>query len=135
MNEVKTAIYDRLVADTTYLALLDVPTAAPFQTYAERVPDEPTFPEVVIVYGPGNTDQEFDATTLVTVDEVIITAWTEDDSYETILDRIVFLMHQKPFSEGFRLISAGKTGEIFNEKFDAYGKGATFDLHYRRATI
>ena len=60
MNAVKTAIYDRLVADTTYLALLDVPTEAPFQTYAERVPEEPTFPEVVIVYNGGPADQEFD---------------------------------------------------------------------------
>ena len=135
MNAVKTAIYNRLVADVTYLALLGVPTSAPFQTFAERVPEEPTFPEVVIVYNGGPADQEFDATTLVTVDEVTITAWTEDDSFETILDRIVYLMHQKPFSTGFRMILSGKTGETFSEEFDAYGKGATFDLHYRRATI
>ena len=135
MNVVKTAVYDRLVADTTYLALLDVPTAAPYQTFTERVPEKPTFPEVVIVYDAGLADQDFDATTLVTVGEVIVTAWTEDDSQETILDRIVYLLHQKPFATGFRMIFAGRTGETFSEEFDAYGRGARFDLHYRRETI
>jgi len=135
LNTVKTAIYNRLVADVTYLALLGVPTSAPFQTFAERVPEEPTFPEVVIVYDGGPADQDYDRTTLVTVDTVTFTAWTKDDQFETILDRIVYLMHQKPFSTGFRLILSSKTGEIFNEEFDAYGKGAIFDLHYRRATI
>ena len=135
MNAVKTAIYNRLIADTAYLALLGVPTAAPYKTFTERVPKEPAFPEVVIEYAGGPADQTFDKTTLVTVDEVTITAWARDDSFETILDRIVYLLHQKPFTTGFRMILSGKTGETFNEEFEAYGKGATFDLHYRRETI
>ena len=136
MTSVKTAIYNRLVADTTYLALLGVPTTAPYKTFVNLAPKEPTFPEVVLTFGDTITDQEFDGDTLVSVGGFIATAWTLDHTYETILDRIVYLVHQKPFTTtGFRLIFAGRGEEIFNEEFDAYGKQARFDLHYRREII
>ena len=135
MTTVKAAIYNRLVADVTYLALLGVPTTAPYQTFLNLAPKKPSFPEVILTFGETSTDQEFDGDTLVSVGGFIATAWTLEHTYETILDRIVYLMHQKPFTTGFRLIFAGRGEEVFNEEFDAYGKQVRFDLHYRRETI
>lgn len=135
---VKTEIFDLLVADSTYLTNMDDPVAPAYRTFYERNPEVPTtFPYVVYEIEDVIQSQEHGRTLLVSSGNLAFGIWSKNSAkdFETISDRIVFLLHQKASESGWRAILAGMIPEVYDEEFDAHMKRVNFVLWNRTAII
>ena len=134
----KTEIFDLLVADAQYLSDMDDPVAPAYRTFYERSPITPNvYPYVVYEIEDVIQSQEHGRTLLVSSGTLAFGIWSKDggDTYETISDRIVFLLHQKASSSGWRAILASMIPEVYDEEFEAYMKRVNFTLWNRTAII
>lgn len=133
MKDLKIAIAKVMTNDTEYLALMGAPADPPYQTFFLKPPEVPTFPETVfdfgsVVYDRGN-DREMMAADII----LNIRVWTDDDTYEDIVDRIKVLFHQKSIgTTGAHAILAGEPQDLKDEEFNVYGKMMVFAVYHRR---
>lgn len=130
----RNAIHLKLVEDETYRLLLGEPIAEPYQTYYINPPERPTFPEVVWgpITGNYNTDvADFLSQWLV----VPFNVWAKSNVYDTIADRIIWLLHHKSNTAGFSAMVQDVPQEIYDEDMDAFGVRFTFQVHYGRPVI
>ena len=136
MTAVKNAITTALAGDATYLALIGSPSAWPYQTFYMHPPQRPIFPFTVFSLRPQSYFQEY-GHTLVSQSELSITVWdqikADAAANEAIMDRIIYLLHQKPNSAGFRAIVSGDLQELEDHEINAIGLNTVFDLSYRRS--
>jgi len=131
MKQLRTDIWTVLTEDATYISRMGSPASVPFQTFYIKPPEKPTFPETVFHF-PGTTyGQEHDRDILSSRVQVVFSIWTVDEDYNSIADRIIFLLHQKEQSNGWRAILAFASDEVYDSEFDTYGKRLTFDVSYR----
>ena len=137
MKAVKLAIKKRLTDDSNYIALMGTPTSEPFQTYWFKPPVQPTFPETVLNLQTGINDNSIGPEIVQGVWTLSINVWSKDDVYEDIIDRIIYLLNQKPdtVTTGFRAILSRQAEDIIDDEFNVYGQNVMFDLHYGRAII
>ncbi len=137
MKAVKLAIKKRLTDDSIYISLMGTPAAEPFQTYWFKPPVKPTFPETVLNLQPGINDSSSGPEIVQGLWTLSINVWSKDDTYEDIIDRIIYLLNQKPdtVTTGFRAILSREAEDMIDDEFNVYGKNVMFDLHYRRAII
>ena len=135
MTSTKTAIRNMLILDATYLSLMGSPSDTVKHTYYLRAPVKPTFPEVIFSIRPNITDQSFSKEFIVNVGTLLLEVWAKTNDYETIVERIIYLLNHANGSAGFRAILSGEPAEMYNDDLNVYGLSLTFDLHMRRATI
>jgi len=132
---VKDDIYDTLVGDANYLTLMGDPSTKPYRTFYEQPPEPPEFPQTVFQFIGGVPDQSFGPEIIYTERQMRVSVWTEDDSYQNIINRIVSLLHQTT--------GAGRTWKAFfssiildgvwEEEFEVWRKTIEFIVHYGRA--
>jgi hypothetical protein len=136
MKELKLAVRQQMTNDSEYLALMGVPTSTPFQTFYLQPDNTPTFPETVFHFGSTGYDRSQDRH-LMAADIVLnIMVWSEDDSYEDIIDRIKVLFHHKTIgTTGAHAIIMNETDELKDEEFNVYGKQVSFNVYYRRPLL
>lgn len=135
MNTVKTGLRSMLTSDATYKTLLGSPVAEPYKTYYMYPPTEPDFPFTVFWMGAGSFQDEHDRYIIARVSELYLNVWAQDNVYETIIERIIYLYHHKSNAYGFRAILSREPQEIYDEEMNAYGKNIVFNLHFRRGII
>jgi len=137
MKALKLAIKKRLTDDSIYISLMGTPGAEPFQTYWFKPPVKPTFPETVLNLQPGINNDSMGPEIVQGVWGLSINVWSDDDAYEDIIERIIYLLNQKPdtVTTGFRAILSRDAEDLFDDEFDVYGKNVIFDVHYGRAII
>ena len=137
MKAVKLAIKKRLTDDGIYIALMGTPVTEPFQTYWFKPPIKPTFPETVLNLQQGINDSSIGPEIVQGLWTLSINVWSKDDTYEDIIDRIIFLLNQKPdtVTTGFRAILSREPEDMIDDEFNVYGKNVMFDIHYGRAII
>jgi hypothetical protein len=129
----KKGIWDMLTTDSTYLSLLGNPTSLPYQTYYLRSPARPSFPEVVYRMTPGIWSQEQGRNISSANYRVELLVRSRDNSYEDIAKSIIrILNHRQNTRYGFRCIYR-RSEEIYDERFNVYGRNLEFDLKVRRA--
>lgn len=139
ITTVKSTIEETLTGDPTYIDLMGNPDS-PYNTFYRRPPEKPSFPEVVWWLYPESFSGSDDAI-LNSIVLVNFNAWSLDKSgldvtYDDIIERIQFLLHNKPLaSVGVRLVLSGTPIELFDEDFKVPGKNITFNMYYRRSTI
>jgi len=137
MKALKLAIKKRLTDDSIYISLMGTPGAEPFQTYWFKPPVKPTFPETVLNLQTGINNNAMGPEIVQGVWSLSINVWSDDDAYEDIIERIIYLLNQKPdtVTTGFRAILSRDAEDLFDDEFDVYGKNVIFDVHYGRAII
>ena len=135
MTTAKATIHAALVADSAYLALLGSPAAAPYRTYYGEPPRTPVFPMVVFAFGSRVTDGEVSRDLLSRQTSVRFTAWTEDETYEDIILRIIQIWHQKAGADGIWLSLEDEGEERFDEEVGARGLMATFTMLTARGIL
>jgi len=135
MTSTKTAIRNMFINDATYLSLMGSPSDTVKHTYYLRAPVKPTFPEVIFSIRPTVANQSFSKEFIVNVGTLLLEVWVKTNDYESIADRIIYLLNHTNGSTGFRAILSGEPAEIYNADLNVYGLSLTFDLHMRRATI
>ena len=137
MKALKLAIKNKLTDDSDYITLMGSPASEPFQTYWFKPPIRPTFPETVLNIITGVNDSTIDRSILSGQFQLSINVWSEDDTYEAIVKRIIQLLHQAPetVTTGFRAIFLRETDDLIDEEFNVYGKNVMFNVHYGRALL
>ncbi len=131
MKQLRTDIWTALTGDAIYISRMGSPASVPFQTFYIQPPEKPTFPEVVFRFQGTSYNQEHGPDILSSKVQAVFAIWTSNDDYSIIGDRIIFLLHQKEQSNGWRAILASGSDEIYDSEFDVYGKRLTFDVSYR----
>jgi len=136
VNDLKDQIYTTLTGDTTYKTLLGSPTAAPYRTFYIQPPEKPDLPEVIYRFGNAVVSQEDVDYRLIKV-SLTITIWTLDAGYETIAERIIYLLHQRPSKDsyGIRINLDTLTEELYDEELRAFGRAVIFQVFYRRRRL
>ena len=135
MTAQKLAVRDILTNDSTYLALLGNPSEEPYKTYYLYPPTVPDFPYVVFAFSTANVDSEVDKYILQKRIELIVYVFAQDSLYETIAERIVYLMHQTGDTNGFRIVYDRDNAEEYISKINAYMVSKIFNLFYRKEII
>jgi len=133
MNNLKNDIYNILIKDDTYIGLLGDPDTDPYRTFYIQPPEKPDLPEVVYRFGSAVISQETVDYRVMQV-SLTVTIWTKDASYETIADRVIYLLNQRPVSVsyGIRIVLDTVTEEIYDEELRAFGRAVMFQVFYRR---
>jgi len=137
MKALKLAIKKRLTDDSTYIGLMDTPTAEPYQTYWFKPPKKPTFPETVLNLTVGANDTSNGKDILSGNFDLAINVWSKGDGYEDIVKRIIQLLHQSPdtVTTGFRAIYTGEPEDLEDDEFAVYGKRVSFNVFYKRSLL
>ena len=133
MNNLKNDIYNILINDGTYIGLLGDPDTDPYRTFYIQPPEKPELPEVIYRFGSAVVSQEMVDYRAMQV-SLTVTIWTKDASYETIADRVIYLLNQRPVSVsyGIRIVLDTVTEEIYDEELRAFGRAVMFQVFYRR---
>jgi hypothetical protein len=135
MTDVKESVRDTLINDSDYLVLMGSPDGDSKNTFYFRPPERPTFPETVIVFQPEQINQEFGEHLIVGTTPCIINIWSRDDAYEQIAERVIELLHHSTgMAEGIKVVMIEEPQEIYDQKFNTYGKSLSFAIFYRRST-
>ena len=136
MTDVKTAIYNRAVGDSTYLGLVGNPSVEPFQTFYINPPERPTFPETVFWLSPELYNEEIGGELLESQTMLHWNVWARTVVYEQIAERLIKLFHQIPdVNFGFRAILDNLPEEMYDNDFNTYGLALNFLVFFRRGTI
>jgi len=135
-TDVKTQIRTVLTDDTTYLGLLDDPASSPYRTYYNMNPEEPVYPLVVYGIEGGLQSEGHERSLLVSNSVLQFAIWARNNVYETIADRIIYLLHNKKSGGGWRaILSNPNAAEGYDQEFDAWEKRISFTLWNREAII
>jgi hypothetical protein len=135
MNQtLKLAIRSALTNDAQYILAMGSPTTSPYNTYWKNPPKPPSFPQVVYWLRPGQNDKSNDRNLMSIVYDLHVWIWVQGDT-ETISNRIIYLLHQKGNSEGFRSILDREVEELYDEELNAWGLHLLFNLFHRREII
>ena len=132
MTVIKKEIRSKLADDATYISLLGSPSGEPYKTYYVYPPTVPDFPFVVFALRPGVVSDEFDKTLVVKRVDLTFNVWSRDDTYETIADRIKYLLHQYGNENGFRIVYDRERSELYDKETNAYGVNIAFNLFSRQ---
>jgi hypothetical protein len=124
-----------LTSDADYIELLGSPTAQPYKTYYIYPPTTPDFPYVVFSLRPGSVQDEIGKEIISKRVDLKINVWSQDDTYEDIANRIIYLLHQKGNGNGFRIVYDSDNSELHDPQMNAYGLAMSFNVFLRKGII
>ncbi len=136
MTSYKTSIRNVLKNDATYLSLIGSPTDTPWNTFYKYPPQEPSYPFVVFWFRPGVVNTDFERSLIVEETEVNFNIWDQDNNYEDLAERIIFLLHHAASEAlGFRLILSRQPQELYDQEMNAWALNIAFRLISGRSII
>jgi hypothetical protein len=131
MTITKKEIRSRLTEDADYLSLLGSPSELPYKTFYVYPPEIPDFPFVVFSLRPGVVNTDRDETIIDKRIDLTVNVWAYDSAYESIADRIIYLLQQYGNENGFRVVY-DRSNELYDEETNAYGINLGFNVFYRQ---
>lgn len=139
MKAVIDAIKVALTGDSEYISLLGSPTVEPYKTYYEDPPVTPDFPFVVFVLRPIGYNTDMGREFRIGRGELSINAWvqgkTETPTIESIIDRVIVLLHQVGNAAGFRCVLSREPQSLRDHEMNAWGVNVAFEVAIRRSIM